>query len=321
MEVRSSYFLISVSTRENLELCIKYALAGFPSSRNGFWTFSEINEGDFISFLFGAKAYNLYRVKGKIAVKNADKLPPWKPIVRRTYKKTYNFPFRLVLEPIREFQESLVRTEFSYVAENLLLRGGYMKTHFQADQTTLQNVSEMGKLYNSRVSNLAIKYDDFEPHISFDKSGDFRLNELLLQSAIRQNISDEGNLKEFLRKLDIVGLNCQTLEVLGEKALPQGHVDILIKEAVPIGMSKKIVLEVKLNKASNEDLEQVKSYMDELGKECVTGVLISKDFQKKIVSVAKDYGVKLVKYSLTRLVGKGKFAFVDLKKSLEFEII
>lgn len=51
-----SYFLISVSNRKNLELCIKYAMAGFTNSINGAWTFVEINEGDFISFLYGAKA-------------------------------------------------------------------------------------------------------------------------------------------------------------------------------------------------------------------------------------------------------------------------
>lgn len=319
MTIRNSYFLLSVSTRENLELCIKYALAGFPNSKNGFWTFSEVNKGDFVSFLFGAKAYNLYKINDKIAVKNADGLPPWKPIVLRTYKKSYNFPFRLILEPLREFQESLVRAEFSYVSENLLLRGGYMKTHFQADQTTLQNVSEMGKLYTSNTNKLQIGYDTFEPQISLDKSGDFRLNELILQSAIRQNISDENNLKRFLENLAITEVNYKTLEVLGEKALPQGHVDILMKEAMPMGTSKKIVIEVKLSKVSNKDLEQVKSYMGELGKECISGILIAKDFQKKIISKSKDYNINLIKYNLMKL--KEKFTFNDLKENLKFEII
>ena len=49
-----AYFLISVSNRTNLDLCIKYALAGFTDSINGLWTFVEIQEGDFISFLYGA---------------------------------------------------------------------------------------------------------------------------------------------------------------------------------------------------------------------------------------------------------------------------
>jgi len=63
---KPSYFLISVSTRENLELCIRYGLAGFPSGQSGAWTFCEIETGDFVSFLYGARAYNLYRVLSEL---------------------------------------------------------------------------------------------------------------------------------------------------------------------------------------------------------------------------------------------------------------
>lgn len=72
-----AYFLISVSNRKNLELCENYALAGFTNSINGLWAFLEIQEGDFISFLYGAKAHNLYRVEEKEAIKDALDLPPW----------------------------------------------------------------------------------------------------------------------------------------------------------------------------------------------------------------------------------------------------
>ncbi len=75
-----NYFLVSVSNRKNLELCKKYGLAGFTNSINGVWTFSEIQEGDFISFLYGAKANNLYKVEAKEAIKDAKNLPPWEPI-------------------------------------------------------------------------------------------------------------------------------------------------------------------------------------------------------------------------------------------------
>jgi len=138
---KPSYFLVSLSNKTNLDLCMKYSLAGFTNSTSGIWTFSEIRDGDFISFLYGARAYNLYTVEKKEAVKNAQNLPPWAPITFRISRRTYYFPFRLTLTPIRKLEESLVRPEFAYVAENLLLRGGYRKTHFQADQTTLQNVS------------------------------------------------------------------------------------------------------------------------------------------------------------------------------------
>ena len=40
--MKRSYFLISVSNRRNLDLCIKYGLAGFTNSISGVWTFAEI---------------------------------------------------------------------------------------------------------------------------------------------------------------------------------------------------------------------------------------------------------------------------------------
>jgi hypothetical protein len=134
--IAMAYFLLSVSNRQNLELCINYALAGFTDSISGVWTFLDIREGDFVSFLYAAKAFNLYRVTRKEAISNAEDAPPWPSVTFRS-GKTYHFPYRLWLEPIRRFEESLVRAEFTYVAENLLLRGGYRRTHFQADQTTL----------------------------------------------------------------------------------------------------------------------------------------------------------------------------------------
>lgn len=78
-----SYFLISVSTRENLELCKKYALEGFMDNTSGVWTFSDVRVDDFVSFLYGAKAHNLYKVKEKVALENAEKLPPWESNIFR----------------------------------------------------------------------------------------------------------------------------------------------------------------------------------------------------------------------------------------------
>jgi hypothetical protein len=134
---------------------------------SGVWTFEEIREGDFVSFLYGARAHNLYRVIKKEAIKDAESIPPWPPITFQQSGKTYYFPFRLYLKPIRKFEEPLVRAEFAYVAENLLLRGGYRRTHFQADQTTLQSVSQMGNLWSEYISPLKIaSYETFTPHFT-----------------------------------------------------------------------------------------------------------------------------------------------------------
>ena len=92
-----AYFLISVSNKTNLELCIKYGLAGFTNSISGLWTFVEIEEGDYVSFLYGARVFNLYRVINKRAFMNAETLAPWPSVTFQMSGKTYCFPFRLYL--------------------------------------------------------------------------------------------------------------------------------------------------------------------------------------------------------------------------------
>ncbi len=164
----ADYFLVSISNRQNLNLCIEYGMAGFTNSINGLWTFFDIEVGDYISFLYGARAWNLYKVVEKAAYKNAEELPPWPPITFRS-GRTYSFPFRLFLRQEREFSEPMVRQEFSYVAENLLLRGGYRKTHFQADTITFYNVSEMGTSYSGKPSYPEFDGETFEPKIVFKR--------------------------------------------------------------------------------------------------------------------------------------------------------
>lgn len=141
-------FLVSVSNRENLGLCLRYGVAGFPGSVNGFWAFVDVGVGDYVSFLYGARVFNLYRVVGKAAYRDAERLPPWPPL-RFGSGQVYYFPFRLFLEQVRVLEEPMVRPEFAYVAENLLLRGGYRKTHFQADAVTFYNVSLMGSPFGA----------------------------------------------------------------------------------------------------------------------------------------------------------------------------
>lgn len=312
-----SYFLISVSTRENLELCVKHGLAGFPSGESGAWTFCEIQEGDLVSFLYGAKAHNLYKVAKREAIRDAERLPPWKPLTFKESGRTYSFPFRLHLEPIRVFAEPIVRTEFFYVAENLLLRGGYRKTHFQADQTTLQSVSEMGTRSDGSVVPLSLSgYKTFT--LRFTRTRDFiktpetfRFQETILQSAIRRHLMHEDSLQALLSQLSFGGVQAGALEVLGEKALPQGHIDLLLKQRVPLGTALKIPIEVKTERAQPEDVDQLHGYMDELTDKCPMGVLIAADFSRQAIAKSISAGIKLVRYVLN----------IDLRKTPTFEEI
>ncbi len=316
-----AYFLVSVSNKINIGLCKKYGLAGFTNSINGVWTFSEIQEGDYISFLYGAKVNNLYKVKVKEAIKNAVDLPPWEPITFKVSGLTYYFPFRLHLSPIRSLSESLVRTEFAYVAENLLLRGGYRKTHFQADQTTLQSVSQLGEIYSDTIEKLKIKkYETFLPRFTKSNTSPpevFRFTEIILQAAIRQYLSDTEKLTAFINQIEVDTLDAHKLDVLGEKALSEGHIDIMIKEAVPIGLARKIIIEVKTGAAKLRDVGQLSVYMDELGSECLTGVLIAKDFSKKVLQEAQTKRIHAFLYKLGILEKQASVTFNELKKDLQ----
>lgn len=283
---------------------MRHALAGFPSSENGAWTFCEIAVGDFVSFLYGAKAYNLYTVVRREAIRNADTLPPWKPIRFADSKRAYCFPFRLWLRSTRVFTESLVRAEFSYVAENLLLRGGYRKTHFQADQTTLQSVSEMGTPASTQPQPVALPpYDTFT--LRFTRARDAvkspevcRFRETILQSAIRKHLSRPDDLQRFFTSIGVENSAPASIEVLSEKALPQGHIDLLLKRRVPLGSSPKVPIEVKTSRADLEDLSQLRRYMAELSQDCPFGVLIASDFRKTLLCQVRDPRVHLIRYSL-----------------------
>lgn len=311
-----SYFLISVSTRKNLELCIEHGLAGFPGGEGGAWTFCEIAEGDYVSFLYGARAHNLYQVSKRQALRDAEHLPPpWEPL--RSKDRVIYFPFRLHLQPIRVFDEPLVRAEFAYMAENLLQRGGYNKTHFQADQTTLQGVSEMGTRAEGSVMGLPLpEYTTFT--LRFTRSREFMktpetcgFQERILQSAIRRHLMHEDNLQTLLNQLNLKETQAGALEILGEKGLPEGHIDLLLKERVPLGSALEIPIEVKTKRAQPKDLSQLRGYMGELAGECPIAILIAADFSKPVVREAPDAGISLVRYSLG----------ADLKRTPTFEEI
>jgi RecB family endonuclease NucS len=88
------------------------------------------------------------------------------------------------------------------------------------------------------------------------------------------------------------------LEVLGEMAIPLGHIDLLLKQRVPLGSTFKIPIEVKTNRATPHDVSQLRAYMDELREDCQIGALVAADFAKTCARKAADAGIKLIRYTL-----------------------
>ena len=316
-----NYFLISVSNRTNLELCMKYALAGFTNSINGLWTFLEIDEGDYISFLYGARVRGLYQVVKKAAYKNAERLPPWPPVTFKMSGNTYYFPFRLFLKQERELNEPMVRPEFSYVAENLLLRGGYRKTHFHADKITFYNASQMGNLYHGKPENIDLNDEIFKPKIVFRRDYQripekFYFKELILQSLVRRKI--RASVLNHALKFFKVDNSQEDFEILGEKALPEGFVDIFIKLKHPEGENKYFLVEVKTGRAQKKDIEQLMGYIDEFGNECVGGLLIAKEFTTSIFRYSK---ILPIKYYFDHIDRESEYTYEQLLDMLNLEVL
>lgn len=315
------YFLISVSNKHNLDLCMRYALAGFTNSINGLWTFLDIEEGDYVSFLYGARVFNLYKVVKKVAYEGADKLPPWPSITFKISRKTYYFPFRMHLKQERVLSEPMVRPEFSYVAENLLLRGGYRKTHFQADAITFYNVSNMGTIFSKNGDRLEFGGGTFVPKIVFDRKRQkipwkFYFQELILQSLVRKKI--KNLLGTILNNFNL-NLSEEEFEILGEKALPEGFIDIFIKLKHPQGSNAYLLVEVKTGKAGKNDYEQLESYIKEFGNECKGGILIAKEFSKK--SIKANSNIMLLKYEFDQINQNEEYSYVELLQKINLEMV
>lgn len=316
-----SYFLISVSNRLNLDLCLRYALAGFTNSVNGLWTFLDISDGDYISFLYGARVKNLYKVERKLAFKNAANLGPWPSVTFRMSGNTYYFPFRLFLKQEREFDEPMVRPEFSYVAENLLLRGGYRKTHFQADRKTLSAVSEIGSVSDNDHENWEVEPDIFEPKIVFQRElqripEKLFFQEVILQSLIRKKLKD-SILGKVLPSFSL-NIPAEEFEVLGEKALPEGYVDIFIKQKYPAGINKFILAEVKTGKSQKKEMTQLRGYLDEFRRDSAGALMIAREFPR-ISSPRPD--ILFLKYSFDHLDRSCEYTYDQLEEMLRLEII
>lgn len=241
-------------------------------------------------------------------------------------KQTYYFPFRLWLKPIRAFSEPLVRAEFSYVAENLLLRGGYKRTHFQADQTTLQSVSSMGSVTDGPLEPLSLPaYRTFTPLFARKRSEArppevFLLREDILQTAIRRYLMEGAHLARLLAEIGLASIAAETIEVLSEKALPEGHIDLLLKERVPLGSAVRIPVEVKSKQAQPRDVAQLQTYVTQLADECPTGVLIAAEFGQRTIREAANLGLHLLRYRLNHDWEKPA-AFETICRNLQLESV
>lgn len=294
-----SYFLIAVSTRFNLDRCIEHRLAGFMDNPSGAWAYVDIADGDYVSLLYGAEVFNLYQVARHFIVANGDTVAPWERL--EWAKRPYAFPFRLSLTPVRRFQESLIRREFRYVGEDLFLRGGYRKTQFQADRTTLQEASQLGVPAAQDVASAPLTNQ--QPRLVVGRRASalpflVGIDENLIHVLIKRWFMTEANATGFLRGINANHLRASQIEALGERALAEGHVDILVKAREPIGADWKIVLEVKSGTASMADVAQLQGYASQLDPELEGAALVAARFPQTVRDDIRKRGLAAFTYAI-----------------------
>ena len=121
----------------------------------------------------------------------------------------------------------------------------------------------------------------------------YPFSEMILQALLKKHLRDPANLHYLFAHETDMQINLLNMEVLGELALPEGQVDILVKDATPIGASNKIAIEAKVGAASRKDVDQVANYVATLGPECRAGVLVSRAASERVLSYAKSKQVLL----------------------------
>jgi hypothetical protein len=62
-KLKSKFFIVVLSNEENLKKCVENDIAGFPETDNGVWAYLDINEGDYVSFYYNGRIFNLYKVE------------------------------------------------------------------------------------------------------------------------------------------------------------------------------------------------------------------------------------------------------------------
>jgi RecB family endonuclease NucS len=207
-----------------------------------------------------------------------------------------------------------------------LLRGGYRKTHFQADETTLNFVSTIGISVNKKYNKIWENKPTTRPKINFENKlnvpESFPFEEKILQVLIKEYIKNNTNniLNDILNHFNI-NENPNNFETLSEKALSSGHVDLLIKRKHPIGKDYKIIIEVKKNKSGKKDVEQLAKYMGEL-EDCIGGILVAKDFAKTCFKQISKINKKIlfISYDFENLDITKDYIFQDLLDILNLNI-
>jgi hypothetical protein len=248
-KLKSKYFIVVLSNKRNLDLCRDKKIAGFPETNNGQWAFLDIDVGDYISFYYNGRIWDLYEVDSKFIpdqylkkLARGDKdLDPeplndgknWCSIEGGT--QYIYFPFRLELKKKveTEFDSNIVfKNGFERLGINLVPRVSLKKTHFQL------SIKDINRIFNNDISinkkeftiDTFVKCKRRSQHRR-DQKNSIRFKEKIIDEITHQEIY----LQSFMKKLLETQINqikivedCDCYEFLSEQTTDGGESDIVI---------------------------------------------------------------------------------------------
>lgn len=293
-KIKPKYYIILLSSEENLSKCKEHTIAGFPYTDNGVWAYLDINEGDYVSFYYNGKIHNLYKVSKKFIpdeyknkkkeCKGKDKYDPisleknnkirWRAISKKKDEYIY-FPYRLKLLELKEGIEfrtlSIFKEEFKRFGNNILPRTGLKKSHIQL------SISDIKKIFGKEIfdidkeyRNLDLNFKDFYEVLSFLKNKNNNKitiedihNEKILQTLIKRIL--EGSKDKVFQYLKIEN---KEVEFFSEQTVDGGEADIVIasdsNNLVFIEVKNEKILddEGKYTNKGKQAKKQIENYKD-----------------------------------------------------------
>lgn len=287
--IKSKYFIVILSNEENLNKCLDNNIAGFPETDNGAWAYLDINEGDYLSFYYNGRIFNLYKVKEKfipekfkkerakgseyedpVALPNGDR---WSAI--KTKKDNIYFPYRFSLQLIEEsdYATSLIfKQGFERLGINLVPRVSFKKSHFQL------SIKDIMKSFNSTKTVSKGKYffiDDFQEvfyrkdQVTPSKLQEITTKEIFLQTLLKRIL--EASIKKYKSFINLNSINeleFNELEFFSEQTVYGGEADLVIandlKNLAFIEVKNMNILtnKHKLTRVGQMACDQIQRYKD-----------------------------------------------------------
>jgi hypothetical protein len=306
-EVTAKAFVVALSTDRNLQLCRSSRTAGFPDTKPGRWAYLDVEEGDYVTFYYNGRLWDLYRVTRKyvpdyyadnegrgdseldpVSLGSGDK---WTAIM--TENGSIYFPYRLEMDLLSTstFNTNLVfRPGRERLGINLVPRVSLKKSHFQVGVGDLSTAFEC----ELKVLKRPVNFRDFSACVTRERVlkskrdgnkacvvsevtiNDATASELYLQSLLKRVLESHWDCIAGALCLPATGM-----EFYSEQTVHGGEADISVEGAgyaLLVEVKNGSLLKLKragLTRAGQEALDQVQDYQsihaDQTTLRCIAG--------------------------------------------------